>query len=57
MFLQWDAVERPSVFSGEVFMKAGEGPGTFGKWKKVFLVERQDYNIDVFADEKVGNLH
>lgn len=48
----WDNCERPSMFSGEVYMKKGEGPGAFGKWKKVYLVERQDYNIDVFKDEK-----
>ncbi len=37
-------------------MKKGEGPGAFGKWKKVYLVERQDYSIDVFKTEKVSIL-
>ena len=57
LFLQWDSVERPDLFSGFCFMKAGEGAGSFNKWKKVFLAERQDYNIDVFKTDKVYNLN
>jgi hypothetical protein len=48
----WDSVKRGAVFSGECFMKQGEGPGSFSSWKQLFIVERQDYNIDVYPDEK-----
>ena len=34
-------------------MKKGEGPGSFGKWKSVYVVETQDYNLDIYKDEKV----
>lgn len=48
---KWDDVKR-TVFTGECFMKQGEGPGSFGSWKKFFIAERQDYNIDLFPDQK-----
>lgn len=35
-------------------MKRGAGDGDFSKWKKVYLVERADYNIEWYSSEKVG---
>jgi hypothetical protein len=49
---EWTAVERDDSYSGYVYMQKGAGPGDFSDWKKVFLVERNDYQIDVFDDEK-----
>jgi hypothetical protein len=57
---QWKLSQRPSncvkrqLFSGECYMRQGEGPSTFSGWTKQFVVETQDYNIDVFPDEKAS---
>ncbi len=37
-------------------MKTGVGVGSFKNWKKVYLVEQQDYNIAVYKTDKVGAL-
>jgi hypothetical protein len=56
--LQWKLSQRPSncvkrrLFSGECYMRKGEGPAAFSGWTKQFVAETQNYNIDVFPDEK-----
>ena len=48
-----ESAKRPDVVTSECYMKKGEGPGSFGNWKKVYFVERSDYNVDIFANEEV----
>ena len=45
-------MERPFLFRGKIYFKAGNGPGTWSKWKEGYLVEMQDYKIQVFKSEK-----
>lgn len=55
-FVQPDVtVTKLSRFTGECYMKQGEGPGAFGSWKKFFVVERDDHGFDLFPDEKVAH--
>jgi len=44
--------KRSDLFAGECYYKKGEGPGSFSGWKKGFVAERDDSNIDIFPDEK-----
>jgi hypothetical protein len=43
---------RADLFSGECYVKSGDGPGAFGGWKKAFVAERSDSNIELYNDEK-----
>ena len=50
--MQWTAIQRPEVFSGYVYYKSGDGPGTWKKWQKVYIAETQNYNIEVYKTEQ-----
>lgn len=54
IYRDWNCIQRPaaSLFSGFVFIKTGDGPGTWSKWQKVFVAERPDYKIDIFDNDK-----
>ena len=45
-------MKRPELFSGYVYFKAGDGPGAWSKWMRVYIAEKQNYDIDVFKSEE-----
>lgn len=53
LYRDFGSVPRTSYRSGFVFLKDGQGPGSFsGKWQKVYLAETADYNLDVYDNEE-----
>lgn len=54
IYRDWNSIAKPkeSLYAGYVFMKTGDGPGTWGKWQKVFVAEQSDYKIGIFDSDK-----
>ena len=47
---QWQSVPRTDLFEGFCSVKTGVGPGSFTKWRCVYIVENQDYNLEIYSE-------
>jgi len=52
LYREWGSVPRQTRQRGFVYMKQGKGQGDFSNWKKVYLMERNDYNLVWFKNDQ-----
>ncbi|CAD5117711.1 DgyrCDS6459 [Dimorphilus gyrociliatus] len=53
LYRDFGSVPRKNLFSGYVYIKEGEGPGSFSdKWQRLFVAEQLDYNLAIYNSEE-----
>jgi hypothetical protein len=48
----WNDVPRDNLYADYIWAMTGMGAGDFDGWKKFYVVERQDYQLDIYKDDK-----